>query len=277
MGTLHADAHVHIYPCFDRAALLRAALARARALPGPLALFLCESSGCDAFSELRECAERGGPAPGGLRLRAPRERASLAASEADGAPEIFLIAGRQLVSSEGIEVLALGLEPGNPLGRVPDRARPAAELLEQALSAGALAVLPWGVGKWLGARGRRVAALASDPTLAANRRFFLGDIAQRCWPWPEPRLFERHRVLCGSDPLPVPGAEARVARYGVRVEGTLSPDEPTRSLRAALEGARAPERFGRRESLRETLREQLAYRRRRGALSTPEASSCATT
>jgi hypothetical protein len=238
-------------------------------------LLCCESHGHDAFAELRAAAAQGG-APDGLRLSATREPESLAVAEAAGGPELWLVAGRQLVSSEGIEVLALGLDPRDPLAAVADRAQPARALLSRALTAGALGVLPWGVGKWLGARGRAVAALAADASFAAHPRFFLGDVAQRCWPWPEPALFARHRVLCGSDPLAVPGAEARVARYGVACEGALAPDAPARSLREALASSRAPARIGRRETPLETLREQLAYRRR-GARAAAAGASCATT
>jgi hypothetical protein len=273
VATLYADAHVHIYPCFEPARLLRAALARATQLDGALALLLCESHGHDAFAALRARAEQGG-AEDGLRLRVTREPESLAVAEASGGAELFLIAGRQLVSSEGIEVLALALDPRHELGRMRDRAQPARTLLARALAAGALGVLPWGVGKWLGGRGRRVAALAEDPAFASHPNFFLGDVAQRCWPWPEPALFSRHRVLCGTDPLAVAGAEARVARYGVCAPGALAPDAPARSLREALSASPAPVATGRREPALETLREQLAYRRRARA---DAGASCATT
>jgi hypothetical protein len=277
MTAMHADAHAHLYPCCELGSVLRAALRRAETLDGPLSLLLCESRGLDVFSLLRERAARpSGGLEGDLTLRATSERTSIAVRAQSGGPSLALIAGRQLLSREGVEVLALGLDPGQPLAGVADRAEPAADLLAGALAAGALGVLPWGLGKWLGARGARIAALAAQPRFAEHPRFFLGDVAQRAWPWPEPALFAAHRVLAGSDPLPVPGAGSRVARYGLRVEGEFDPEAPARSLLSAL-AARGPVgRYGRRETILETIREQLAYRARRAASRSPgSAARCA--
>jgi hypothetical protein len=276
VDALYADAHVHLYPCFDFPALVRTALARARALSGPLLLLLCESHGLHAFARLRE----GGSARalGSVRVRETAEPQSLALEEegAAPAPPLYLVAGRQIVSREGIEVLALGLAPNHPLEKLPDRARPAEQLLGESLAAGALCVLPWGIGKWIGARGRSVAALAQEPHFARHPRFFLGDIAQRAFPWPEPALFREHRVLSGTDPLPVPGAERRVARYGTRAAGRLAHEAPARSFLEALDGGARLARFGRRETLGETLREQLAHRARRRASRSAHSGPCAT-
>jgi hypothetical protein len=161
-------------------------------------------------------------------------------------------------------VLALAADPGGELGGLTDRRHSARELLMRALDAGALAVLPWGVGKWLGERGRRVSALFADPDLETHPRFFAGDIAQRCWPWPRPDAFDRARVLPGSDVLPVRGAESRQAGYGFRLDADLDASRPAASLRDALEAGAEPEPWGRREGLPSTLAEQLRYRWRGG-------------
>lgn len=263
---------MHLYPCFDRVALLRAALARAGALGGPLCLLLCESSGHQAFRELCE----GRAAGGALAVRPTSEAISLQVSEPGAAGSLYLVAGRQFVSSEGVEVLALGLEPDSPLAATADRERPASWLLERALETAALAVLPWGLLKWTGARGRLVNQLARERCFGAHPSFLLGDVAQRCWPWPEPRLLREHRVLAGSDPLPVPGAERRVARYGTRVQGSLLPHAPARSLFDALRSSTRLERFGRAETPLETLREQIMYRRIRATRPSSEAPCAAT-
>ncbi len=278
MATLYADAHVHVYPCFDRGALLGGVLARARGLDGRLSLLFCESSGFDVFSELAHTT-RSGPSrlEGGLELRSTSEPISLEVRSAERGVSVFLISGRQLLSSEGIEVLALGLDPESPLTRTADRSRPADWLLEQALESSPVAVLPWGAGKWTGARGRRVARLADQARFSRHPGFFLGDVAQRCWPWREPALFGAHRVLCGTDPLPVPGAERRVALYGTRVDAPFVPQAPAGSLFAALRATAALDRFGRRETLLRTVREQVAYRRSRSTRARSRGASCATT
>ena len=152
------------------------------------------------------------------------------------------------------------LDPGDPLCAIEDGTQPAEGLLEGALAAGAAAVLPWGLGKWLGRRGRQVARLARDDRFRAHPLFFLGDIAQRPWPWPEPALFAEQRVLPGSDPLAVAGAERRVGRYGFRIDAPFDPGAPTRTLLEALSARTPLHRYGRRESWISTLREQLSWR-----------------
>ncbi|MGH0031810.1 MAG: hypothetical protein ACQGVC_18635 [Myxococcota bacterium] len=262
--TIYADAHVHFYRCFDLERLLHAAGERARALDGPLLLLLCESHGYDYFGALRAHA-RGEAAsappnltPALLEAFAPSttgEPASLRLGD------VWLVAGHQLVSEERIEVLALAADPDAGLGAVADGSLPARELRRRRLDSGALAVLPWGVGKWLGERGRRVEALLGDAAWADHPRLFAGDIAQRCAPWPEPAAFARGpRVLAGSDVLPVPGAEARTAGYGFRVAGEIDAGRPAASLRRALEDGARVEPFGRREGLVSTVREQLRHR-----------------
>jgi hypothetical protein len=262
--TIYADAHVHFYRCFDLLRLLSAARDRGRTLDGPLLLLLCESAGYAYFRALRSLAR-------GRRESLP---ANLTAPVLEAFPprltdepeslrlgDLVLVAGRQLVSSEQVEVLALAADPSAGLDAWPDGAHPARELVERVLESGALAVLPWGVGKWLGARGRRVAELLGDPGLASHPRLFAGDIAQRCWPWPRPAAFERGpRVLPGSDILPVAGAEPRLAGFGLRLAVEADPARPARSLREGLAGGAPVESWGRREGLGSTVVEQLRYR-----------------
>jgi len=249
---IYADAHVHVYGCFDRARLLAAARARAEALGGPLLLLLTETARDDAFRALQGEGTLAGTAEG-RALRLPGS--SLGP---------FLIAGRQFVSSEGIEVLGLALAPDHPLFAEVDRQRSVEELVSRVLGAGAAAVLPWGLGKWIGPRGARVAGVAGSERFAREPLFFLGDVAQRCWPWPRPRLFGGPvRVLPGSDPLPVPGAERRVGGYGFGVEGDFDPERPAASLLEALRGSGEIRAVGRRETLRSTAVEQVRYRLQR--------------
>jgi hypothetical protein len=265
---LYADAHVHIYRCFDLVRWLDAARARAAALPGPLLLLLTESAGYDYFAALRASAEGSPPRDAPRNLTAEVVRAFPVAATREPvslrAGGVHLVAGRQLVSSEAIEVLALAADPAAGLGRIADGTLAARDLLGRVLAAGAVAVLPWGVGKWLGVRGRRVAALAADPELRGHPRFFMGDIAGRCRPWPAPAVFAATRVMPGSDILPVPGAEGRLAGYGFRVGGTLDPERPAASLLAALAAAGPIEPWGRREGALPTLLEQLRHRVRGG-------------
>ena len=79
---------------------------------------------------------------------------------------LVLVAGRQIQTLEGLEALALGTD-----SEFPDGLELTAALAEVRAS-GALAVLPWGFGKWWFRRGQ-LARKAIDS--AAANEFFLGD------------------------------------------------------------------------------------------------------
>ncbi len=265
---LYGDAHVHVYPAFDASRLLSQASQRAEALAAPFLLLLAESAGHDWYRAAREAAA-GGRGP----LGATAEPLALQLQDCAPASSVFVVAGRQIVSTEGLEVLGLALDPDCAAAAIVDRTRCAEELLEALLDADAVAVLPWGFGKWLGERGRRVAELARQDRLRDHARFFLGDVPQRCWPWPRPAVFEAPaRVLCGSDPLPLPGGEARVGCLGFRIEASLDAQQPARSLLSALTGRARLEATGSRDALLRTLLAQGRYAlRRRGRATAPGA------
>lgn len=260
------DAHVHLHPCFDLAAQLDAAhenFARAaRALgwqPGAAVLLLAQASGDEGFERLAAPAAGGEPRPGpGGRwtFHPTAEPESIAARRGDGA-ELRLVCGRQVRASEGIEVLALGT-----LRRFED-GRPAAALLAEAGAAGALPVLPWGVGKWLGRRGRVVRDLierAAPPPAC-------GDSGNRPRLWPTPRLLRLARrrglrVLPGSDPLPLPSEERRAGSFGFALPGALSPERPAADLlRLIADPDTVTVPFGRLEGALRFVVNQIALRR----------------
>ncbi|QBR38565.1 hypothetical protein ETW23_21930 (plasmid) [Leisingera sp. NJS201] len=171
-----ADGHVHLYACADRDLFLEAAWrnlsAGARGLDAArwdACLFFTETARDNAFDTL--CTAEAAALPAGWRLRRLPEDSAAAVllREQDGAA-LTVIAGRQVISSEGIEVLALAT-----VRRFCD-GRPAAALLGELQAAGIPAVLPWGVGKWLGRRGRLVAELLQTQ---AAPGLFLGDNAGR--------------------------------------------------------------------------------------------------
>ena len=261
---LLVDGHVHVHGCFDVAKVLDAAAdnfaAAARALGG--------ERGYDAVLCLVE--SRGERFLDGVRTgrigRVWRGRHGYWEVEESCEPETLVvrrggtklnvIAGRQLVTRERLEVLALGTTASLPEG----------EAMETTLAAvrdvGAAAVLPWGVGKWLGARGAVVARVLADPKW---RHVLLGDNGNRLGLGPDPRQFELARragraVLPGSDPLPLPGEEARVGAYGFAVDVALDPLRPAAALLALLQSGSAYVVFGRREPLTRFVGNQLALK-----------------
>ncbi len=92
--------------------------------------------------------------------------------------------------------------------------------------------------------------------------FFAGDILARCRPWPTPAAFRQARVLPGTDILPLPGYEERMARYGFRVCGAFDWSTPCRSLMELLRRRLPIETVGSRASLPATLIDQVRYRLR---------------
>lgn len=174
---------------------------------------------------------------------------------------LYLVAGSQVVTAERLEVLALGtpmrFEEGRPLDHT----------IKAAQDAGALVVLPWGVGKWLGPRGQLV---SSALTTRRESGILAGDNAGRPAFWAEPHVFRTVRarglpVLPGTDPLPISGEERRVGANGFWLRGRLREPVDGAALRdMVLEaGADGVNCFGRRETPWRFVRNQLALRARK--------------
>ena len=233
------DAHVHLYDPGAALETLRAGARRiAAAVPGAVpAVMLAERAGQHVFERLRPV------------LRATAEAESLWL-EGDH-PPLLVLAGRQVVTAERLEVLALATTAA------PAEGRPAGAVLAELARAEALAVLPWGVGKWLGARGAVVDRLVAA---AAPGALFLGDNGGRPGFWAEPR-FARLPVLSGSDPLPIAGGAAAVGRCGSVLAAGLSADRPAADLRHALRAPGvSPRRFGTQAGPLRFLSEQIRLR-----------------
>jgi len=173
---------------------------------------------------------------------------------------IIVVAGHQLVSEEGLEVLAVGTRD------LIESDRPANSLVRKVAQAGGLPIVPWGVGKWLGERRDIVKRLICDPALP---QFFLGDSANRPSFWPRPSLFELAkeagiRNLPGSDPLPVSGEEKYPGSFGVAMNGSLDTRRPVRDLKERLSDRTIGICcFGRRKPIFRFARSQILTRYRR--------------
>ncbi|MBR6022547.1 MAG: hypothetical protein IK066_09050, partial [Kiritimatiellae bacterium] len=190
------DAHVHVYPFYDLARFLDAAVSN-MPLPAPTdhrVLALAERHDCHFFAALLD---------GSLALPAPWRIASAspaAVTLARGDDALTFLPGRQIVPRERIELCALGADAAIPDGLSAD------ETFSAILAANALPVLNWAPGKWLFKRARVISALM------ARRPLALCETSLRPIGWPTPLAIRRARrlglpVLAGSDPLPVPGEE----------------------------------------------------------------------
>ncbi len=186
-------------------------------------LLLAEVAGVDAF---RDLSQRVGYGHWSFKPVAG-EPISLRVESAVG--QLLLIAGRQVATSEGLEVLALATRE-----QIVDD-RDLMSTLREARRISNLVVLPWAVGKWLGRRGR----LVKNAFRNAKGSIFAGDNGGRPWFWPAASAFDLARhfgrpVLPGSDPLPIPGEESRIGSRGFAVKWALPEQQPAAELCAYL-------------------------------------------
>lgn len=177
---------------------------------------------------------------------------------------LFVFKGVQFVSEEGLEVLVAGVSES--LDRLMTQWQgKSCENLIRHFGEKHLVILPWGVGKWLGARGQRVLDLASGPL---NQQFFLGDNSGRPALWNPIKAFEQAQaqdrpVLPGSDPLPLPNQERWAGCSGIALEGVDdSLFQDSQALKHAIEKLSADTLvcFDRRESLIRFIVNQVKMR-----------------
>jgi len=237
-----ADTHVHLYPMYDLAAAFDAAHANFdRRLADPSltgsvggdsagvvkVLCLTERADCHFFRGLRDGAIE---VPGGRYTIHNHGGTVLMASRDHGESLLLLLAGRQIVTAERLEVLALGLEADIPDGSPIDT------VLTRVRDLGGVPILPWAVGKWLFGRGRVVRRIVAA---AQKHEILLGDSSLRPAGWREPRSMHLARsrgirVVAGSDPLPFPGEEVRLGSYGIVGQTDFNWRDPAGSICAVL-------------------------------------------
>jgi hypothetical protein len=228
------DAHVHYHDCFRQDAFFAGAAANFSKLASDYSippedatycLLLAEMAGQNYFSTLLSVA-RSSQRVGAWTVVVREEGLSLQVTRENAPQKSFLLAaGRQLVSAEGLEVLALMTAEDFAEGQKLD------QLVESIVAVGGLAVCPWGAGKWLGARGRRLRAFLQGH----HPGFFLGDNGGRPGFWRQRELGQaRGSLLSGSDPLPLAGEERRVGSYGGILRAKIVQSMPIRSLKELL-------------------------------------------
>lgn len=255
--TIAIDTHAHLRRCFGLCSFLDHAaenLSRASQSRTLGVLMLAETEGCIPFEELVGLS---GAPSGAWVLERTAEPVSLIARHGSG-KELVLVAGRQIATRERLEVLSLASTAPIEDGLSTEEAIGAAQ------AAGAIPVLPWGFGKWWGARGEIVRRILE--AFGAGE-LFVGDNGNRPRCSPRPRLFrEAERrgllILPGSDPLSLPDQVERVGRYGTILTASLDRKRPAAGIEAALRGRQSPfPLFGRRVGVAGFLGAQIRIRR----------------
>ncbi len=263
---IFVDAHVHIYDCFDLEKFFDSAFANFKSEASRLGqedafiaiLLLTETSKDNWFQRLTSyaCSKVGigNKTISGWKFHPTDENCSLRVLHGGG-QSILLIAGRQIVTAEDLEVLALLTDR-----RFKDGA-PLEGLIQAVGNSDGIPVVPWGFGKWTGRRGMILSNLLESSKAS---ELFLGDNGGRAAFLPPPYHFKLAaskgiRVLPGSDPLPFHSESHRAGSFGFSLEGSISPDQPGRDFRQILlDPSTRPRAYGLLEKPYRFLRNQLA-------------------
>jgi len=254
------DGHVHLHDPASFGLLLdhaRSNFARfcPRAAHGVLLLAGTNSS--PDFKTIRQHLVKSGNAAS-WTLQATSQTHGWKAMAPEGSL-LWLITGRQLVTAEGLEVLVFGYEEG-------ENGMEIREILTKTHAAQGLAILPWGVGKWLGGRGKIVSHLLKD---TPPGRIILGDNGGRPTLWTRVAQFSQAKkinipILRGTDSLPLKGEINRVGSFGTIIQGALDPDAPASSfIRLLNDPASTMDDFGNAMGFIKFLKNQLLLRLRR--------------
>lgn len=211
---LLVDFHAHLHDSVSVADFLNHACANFRRSASRMSgeqkmsavLCLADFPGAMGFKRLLDEKEVAGlPC---WQARSQPDNVSILFESEDG-DRIWVVAGFQVVSKEKLEIVALGTVS------MPVPGKDLLQTLQEIQSLGALATLPWGVGKWLGKRGTIVSQAMKD----WRELFVLGDNGGRPWCW-KPRHFQlaykkQIPVLPGSDPLPIKTDRIRNGSHGL--------------------------------------------------------------
>jgi len=260
------DAHVHIYDCFNLEAFFDSALKNFQASAQRQGhvnhfqsiLLLTETQSDHYFRQLAQLAHQGNGLKqqkiGRWSIHATQEDCSIYLENPQG-QRIDLIAGRQVVTSENLEVLALltaqEFQDGSTLEKT----------IDAVISSGGIPVIPWGFGKWIGHRGTILTRLLDHNPFSA---LFLGDNGGRPVFWPIPPLFKQAtqkglQILPGTDPLPFADESRRPGSFGFAVEGVLNVDKPAESLKQMLlDSTPSIQSYGTREQPLRFIRNQVS-------------------
>ena len=262
---LLVDAHVHFYDCYPLANFLDSAYRNFHEAAWKLGvcgdmvgiLLLTESSRDHWFKRLWRLADGIATAEhdtNGWCFQHTGAPCSLLARRGEQ-ESLHIIAGRQIITRERLEVLAIGADREYPDGL------PINEVIEMVRASGALPIIPWGFGKWTGCRGKVVRqVLLGKP----GTDLFLGDNGGRMRYWSEPVQFKIARengirILPGSDPLPFASEYRRPGSYGFMLNVPVNSMIPAEEIKKYLVDRDVPiTPYGRREGVLRFMKNQLS-------------------
>jgi len=238
------DTHVHLYRLQYLNRLLHNAHTNfkttAKALdsskPYHGVLCLTQTAKCPSLTQLMDIANKAASPEdfGDWQVDMTKEKVSLAmrASVETADPDmVFLIGGQQIVSREKLEILAIANQV------LISDSLSLQETLLAIDESGGIPIIPWGIGKWFGRRGKIVKKLIK---MEPKVRFFLGDNSARPKCWPYVHLFHVARkkeieILNGSDPLNFNSELIKPGSFGVAFpDAHLDPQRPAEKIKQLL-------------------------------------------
>ena len=262
MGTL-LDAHVHLHDGFSVPSFLNSAaknfnLAADRlstrlstSKPIVRVLAICALGDECPLARFREESH-------GWSVTSPDEHSLvLTSNESNGT--LVLVAGRQVVTSEKLEVLSLF--SSQPISQ----RKTLLETVKEVVAAEGVPVLPWGFGKWAFGRGQKLRSFLRSLDSDTPCNVLLGDNGCRWERWRSEVFAEAERsgirVIAGSDPLPVASHVRRAGSFGSVLKNELDFENPVKWLRDELRQTDAsPPTFGSCRSLLSLVSDQICVR-----------------
>lgn len=206
MHTTLLDTHLHLYPSYDLPLAFNQLLDRSANMGEQVSRAAClaERHDCRYFERLRD----GDIKLNGFAVECPEENEIRLIRSKDGLV-LNLLPGRQVITRENIEILALACP------EMIDDGQPALDIIFQLNQLNRIPVLTWSPGKWFGQRGALVKRLITELN---KQDFLIGDTTLRPYGWPTPHLMKRAQkngfsVVAGSDPLPFSGEESWLGAY----------------------------------------------------------------
>jgi hypothetical protein len=224
------DAHCHFYDCYSLENFLHAAFnntmqASATAPLGGAGIILTERNDCNFYSRLLSDDTLHTDI---TALGYQQDKNIL--SHTDYPVPLVFYPGRQVSTIEKIEVLALFYEQTLPENMSLET------LVSHIHTSGAVPVVNWAPGKWLGKRGRIVREFVTKHP----DKIALGITSLLPEGLPYPALIEDTATLnipliAGSDPLPFSGQESLACSYGMLFQSLT--DQPSETdISSALLG-----------------------------------------
>lgn len=239
--TLLVDGHVHIYPFFDLPKIIsntlkNSIIAQRTSTNRDDAIkvwLLTEHHDSNTFDNLAHQLKIEG-----YTIHKTDEEESLLVKDAGTKePILYIIAGRQIVSRDKLEICCLGSRFYKE-----DRAFTEIELVEAIGKSGGVAALNWAPGKWFGSRGKIVSELIHK---LQPDQLLISDTSMRPTFWATPKLMalaekKGFKVIAGSDPLPFEGEEKMISTYASIISGEFDYDKPAASIKKMLRGPETP-------------------------------------